>query len=1006
MNNKKIAFITCVNDDILYDECLRYIGDLEIPEGYEIDVISVREAKSITSAYNNAMNSTDAKYKVYLHQDTLIINKYFIKNILEIFNSDKNIGMIGMVGCENIPINAVWWEANKKYGKVYESHTGNMQLLAFDEIVGAHEEVKAIDGFIMITQHDIEWREDLFDGWHFYDISQSVEFIKNGYKVVIPKQQNVWCIHECGIVNVENNYEEYRKIFLDEYSKKIFPLVSILIPTYNRPEYFELALQSAINQTYPNIEIIIGDDSTNSDTEEIINNKYINKVDNIKYYHNSKNIGQFDNYLKLMELANGEYINFLMDDDLFEPTKIEKMIKYFINDIDEKISLVTSNRNIIDDNGKINGSFILDKIFDGKDVLNVNGGELVKFLLIYNYNIIGEPTTVLFRKDKLKDKFGCYKGRRYICNVDQATWFNLLENGNAIIIKECLSSFRRHVNQQLKHEKMLVGGAEDYVFSIIEMIEKKMFHEYDEYESCIDNCLKYLEYIKYKVNDRKRINNLYNTLIKHKKLLSEHFLDKELTKTNMLNNTRLNNERDLFVYDREAAREVIQENKKVVDLYLSLMRESIRNEKYEEVAFYAFKYGSYACEKHPGEYCNKELENLLIKCAEKIKPIKLQTDLIKLNIKDSKRKVLHVISEAYDVGGHTRQLWNWIRSDNESISSVVATWQLETAPSWLKAEIEKRTGFILSLNNYESSFLKKAALLRAIANEWADIIVLHTHMQDPIPLLAFGVDGEKPVVYMNHADHRFWIGASISDVVVDGREWGKYISLNKRGITKSQAVHLPLEVKEKYCKSELRKKYNINEDTKVMLTIASEDKFISLNSNHYIKIIKEIVDKIDNIVIFIIGPKSKGVWRMLENYAEGKVKVLGIQNEVEDYYKISDFYMDSFMIGGPTAILNAALYGLKVIRFNNRYNPIFSDYGIELEDCIFNSVNEIIKFINETNMECDKNITESILEKHNSNTNKEINLLYNSLNKHKVNKELEILKECDEIDEFWALLKK
>ena len=219
MNNKKIAFITCVNDDILYDECLRYIGDLEIPEGYEIDVISVREAESITSAYNNEMNNTDAKYKVYLHEDTLIINKYFIKDILEIFNSNENIGMIGMIGCKDIPVNAVWWEANKKYGKVYESHTGYMQLLDFDEIGGVYEEVKAIDGFIMITQHDIEWREDLFDGWHFYDISQSVEFNKQGYKVIIPKQQNVWCIHECRIVNVENNYEEYRKIFLDEYGE-------------------------------------------------------------------------------------------------------------------------------------------------------------------------------------------------------------------------------------------------------------------------------------------------------------------------------------------------------------------------------------------------------------------------------------------------------------------------------------------------------------------------------------------------------------------------------------------------------------------------------------------------------------------------------------------------------------------------------------------------------------------------------------------------------------------
>ncbi len=46
------------------------------------------------------------------------------------------------------------------------------------------------------------------------------------------------------------------------------PLVSVLIPTYNRPRYFEEALCSVLEQTYPNIEIIVGDDSTNEETEK------------------------------------------------------------------------------------------------------------------------------------------------------------------------------------------------------------------------------------------------------------------------------------------------------------------------------------------------------------------------------------------------------------------------------------------------------------------------------------------------------------------------------------------------------------------------------------------------------------------------------------------------------------------------------------------------------------------------------------------------------------------
>ncbi|ENL4424233.1 TPA: glycosyltransferase family 2 protein, partial [Bacillus cereus] len=63
------------------------------------------------------------------------------------------------------------------------------------------------------------------------------------------------------------------------------PLVSVLIPTYNRPHYFEKALCSVLEQTYPNIEIIIGDDSTNDETEKVLQ-KYLYDHSNIIYIKN------------------------------------------------------------------------------------------------------------------------------------------------------------------------------------------------------------------------------------------------------------------------------------------------------------------------------------------------------------------------------------------------------------------------------------------------------------------------------------------------------------------------------------------------------------------------------------------------------------------------------------------------------------------------------------------------------------------------------------------------
>jgi hypothetical protein len=222
MNDKKICFITCVNDELQYKECLLYINNLIVPNNYEIDIISIKEAYSISEAYNKAMGNTDAKYKVYLHQDVFIINKNFIYDMLKIFNQNDQIGMIGVSGSKTIPTNGVWWQSEHKVGKLYDSHTDKMELVKFNDITDNYENVKAIDGLIMVTQYDIIWRDDLFDGWHFYDLSHSFEFLKADYEVVVPKQETCWCIHDCGIANLSNGYDRYRERFLDEYSKNVF----------------------------------------------------------------------------------------------------------------------------------------------------------------------------------------------------------------------------------------------------------------------------------------------------------------------------------------------------------------------------------------------------------------------------------------------------------------------------------------------------------------------------------------------------------------------------------------------------------------------------------------------------------------------------------------------------------------------------------------------------------------------------------------------------------------
>lgn len=103
MNEKCIAFIICVNDENEFQESLNYIDALDVPEGYNTDVIAVREAPSMAAGYNLAMQSSDAKYKIYIHQDVFLIYKELLKDLISLFQNNDQIGMVGVLGCRVLP---------------------------------------------------------------------------------------------------------------------------------------------------------------------------------------------------------------------------------------------------------------------------------------------------------------------------------------------------------------------------------------------------------------------------------------------------------------------------------------------------------------------------------------------------------------------------------------------------------------------------------------------------------------------------------------------------------------------------------------------------------------------------------------------------------------------------------------------------------------------------------------------------------------------------------------
>lgn len=126
-------------------------------------------------------------------------------------------------------------------------------------------------------------------------------------------------------------------------------LVSIIMPSYNTAQYIEKTIESVMEQTYTNWELIIVDDCSSDNTEKIV--KGI-KDERIKFFKNERNSGAAISRNRALQLAKGRWIAFLDSDDIWVPEKLEKQIAFME---DNNIAFSYTNYEIIDESGKEQG---------------------------------------------------------------------------------------------------------------------------------------------------------------------------------------------------------------------------------------------------------------------------------------------------------------------------------------------------------------------------------------------------------------------------------------------------------------------------------------------------------------------------------------------------------------------------------------------------------------------------------------------------------------------------
>ncbi|MBO3461308.1 glycosyltransferase [Aetokthonos hydrillicola Thurmond2011] len=133
---------------------------------------------------------------------------------------------------------------------------------------------------------------------------------------------------------------------LDHNSQQ--PLVSVLTPTYNRPEYLKEALSSAIGQTYQNIEIVVSDNCSPQDIQGLIESFNDKRI---RFSRNESNLGMIGNTLKVFKMAKGKYVACLLDDDMWEPEFLSKLVP--ILEANSNLAVAFSDHYVMNANSEI-----------------------------------------------------------------------------------------------------------------------------------------------------------------------------------------------------------------------------------------------------------------------------------------------------------------------------------------------------------------------------------------------------------------------------------------------------------------------------------------------------------------------------------------------------------------------------------------------------------------------------------------------------------------------------
>ena len=221
------------------------------------------------------------------------------------------------------------------------------------------------------------------------------------------------------------------------------PLISVIMPTYNRAKFIGEAVTSVLNQSWKDLELIVVDNYSTDDTQQVISSFRDPRLRYYKFFNNGKIgiIAATRNYG--IQQGRGRYMAFLDSDDVWSVDKLAQQMD--VLEKDKRCQMVFCQFRVSDASGKLQERIMGPKNFK-------MNGYIYHKLIRYNFIVC---SSVIVRKDIL-DKIGCFDERKDLtCSEDFDLWLRIARNNRVVFLPRILGAYRLHtLNTNIDNQRL------------------------------------------------------------------------------------------------------------------------------------------------------------------------------------------------------------------------------------------------------------------------------------------------------------------------------------------------------------------------------------------------------------------------------------------------------------------------------------------------------------------------------------------------------------------------